>query len=202
MTATSNSIETLTPEHEVAGLFRLPPELRDLIYDHCYQKQRYMDAKTPPGCPVLYFDIRTPLPQLRMVSRRVQIEYDKRSLANRYLQLSLEEFIPHFKPYDRLPRLARTSTRLDLRLEFTDGFMKYWDSPGGLTLPEIISSALPTLHEDLPDVKDLRVCIRFGVLYCNYIPRLMRSMERFAGMSKEFRAKFTRLENLTVISMV
>lgn len=111
-------------------------------------------------------------------------------------------FIPYCKPCDRLPGLVRMSTRLDLNLDFVHAFMDSWDSPDGFTVQEIISSALPTSQEDLPHVKDVCVCLRFDRALCNWIPRIVRSMERFDHTFKVHRANFTRLESFTDIGVV
>lgn len=191
-----------TPNQEFAGFFDLPPELRDQIYDYCHRTCRYRNVNTPAGRPIFSFEVRAPLLKLRMVCRRTQIEYDKRSPANRHMKLSLKCFHPSWKPYDRLPRLAAMSSTLDLDLDFVHSFMSNWDSTPEYSVQEIISSALPTIIEGLPHVKDVRVYMHFEEYYCNWIQRIVRSMVRFDDTFEETQSTYPRIQHLKAISVV
>jgi hypothetical protein len=64
----------------------LPRELRDTIWDQCYQEKEYdicLRRKKSPG--TVNFSINALLPQLRLVSKQVNIEYNLRCPAKAVL---------------------------------------------------------------------------------------------------------------------
>lgn len=130
MAAVTTSADTAVAcDKQATGFFTIPPELRDLIYDFRLQdKQQQCDQCGSIGTPL--FAIRASLPQLRLTSRRVKTEYDRRWPLNSALNLCVASYNPFLRsferPLPRPPRLAAMSTVVSVDLEF-HGFIKaHW----------------------------------------------------------------------------
>lgn len=163
-TTSSSAITAVTYDKEITSFFSLPPELRDLIYDFCFQDEEQQCHQCGSlGTPS--FEIRASLPQLRLANRQVRTEYDMRWPLNSYLKFSVASYNPFLKsferPLPRPPRLAAMSTVVNVDLEF-HGFIKvHWDLPRYLTILDFIMPALTTLVEDLPHLERLKVSMHF-----------------------------------------
>ncbi|GAB7335208.1 hypothetical protein MBLNU13_g07629t1 [Cladosporium sp. NU13] len=98
----------------VFQFFALPRELRDMIYDHLRQD---VEENTDR----LTFNIRTIIPELRLVNRQFKTEYDERIAANDHKNTVTVTQRYERNPYEPskeipLPRLAALSTSLTVNI--------------------------------------------------------------------------------------
>jgi hypothetical protein len=73
--------ESIANSHEIFPFEKLPPELRDLIYDLLFQERR-------GAIHLWHYKIRTALPTIRLVNSRLKFEFDERSPVNSFIEAS------------------------------------------------------------------------------------------------------------------
>lgn len=81
-------------QHNRTGFLNLPRELRDAIYDLAFretQGEHVLTCKHQEKRGTVCFIRRTPLLQLRLVSRQINLEYDQRLPANNRLSVSTKQ---------------------------------------------------------------------------------------------------------------
>lgn len=203
--ALPSAVKAVDCNNEATNFFSLPPELRDLIYDFCFQdsQQQYHQCGSI-GTP--RFAIRTSLPQLRLASRQVKTEYDRRWPLNSTLSFSVASYNPFLKsferPLPRPPRLAAMSTTVKVDLEF-HGFIKvHWDLPQYLTMLDFITPVLPTLIEDLPHLEKLTVSMHFVNESCSWAQKVIRAFEKLDAVFEEVKAGYPQLGKLIELNAI
>lgn len=190
---------------ETTGFFSLPPELRDLVYDFCFQdKQQQCHQCGSIGTP--RFDISASLPQLRLVNRRVKTEYDRRWPLNSTLNFSIASYNPFLKsferPLPRSPRLAAMSTVLNVDLKF-HGFVKvHWDLPRYRTILDFIIPALSALIKDLPNLEKLKVSLHFLNENCDWAEKVIRTFEKLGAVFEDVKAEDPQLVKLVELNAI
>jgi hypothetical protein len=206
MAATSSSVVTgVAYNKEITSFFSLPPELRDLVYDFCFlDEEQQCHQCGSLGTP--RFNIRASLPQLRLASRQVKTEYDRRWPLNSALNLSVVSYNPFLKcferPLPRPPRLAAMSTVASVDLEF-HGFIKvHWDLPRYLTILDFIMPALTTLVEDLPHLERLKVSMHFLRESCGWAQKIIRAFEKLDTMFEEVKCSYPQLAKLVELNAI
>jgi hypothetical protein len=206
MAATSwCAVTAVACDKEITSFFSLPPELRDLIYDFCFQDEEQQCHQCGSlGTP--RFNTRASLPQLRLASRQVKTEYDRRWPLNSALNLSVASYNPFLKsferPLPRPPRLAAMSTIVNVDLEF-HGFVKvHWGLPRYLTILDFIVPALPALIADLPHLENLLVSMHFLRGSCGWAEKVIRSFEKLDTMFEDVKAGYPLLAKLVELSAV
>jgi len=204
MAAASSSADTaVARDKKITSFFSLPPELRDLIYDFCFQDEEQQCLQCGSiGTP--HFNSRASLPQLRLAKRRVQTEYDRRWPLNSSLNFSLTSYNPILKaferPVPRPPRLAAMSTVVSVDLEF-HGFVKvHWDLPRYLTILDFVLPALPTLVEDLPHLEKLVVSMHFLYESCGWAQKVIRAFEKLDAVFEDVKAGYPQLARLVELN--
>lgn len=204
--ASPSAVTAVALNKEITSFFSLPPELRDLIYDFCFQDEEQQCHQCGSlGTP--RFEIRASLPQLRLASRQVKTEYDRRWLLNSTINLSIASYNPFLKcferPLPRPPRLAAMSTIVNVDLEF-HGFIKvHWDLPRYLTVLDFVTPALTTLVKDLPHLEKLVVSMHFLRESCGWARKVVRSFDKLDAMFSDVKIgypQFTKLVELNAIS--
>lgn len=206
MAAVSTGADTAVAcDKESTGFFSLPPELRDLIYDFCFQDQQQQCHQCGSiGTP--RFDICASLPQLRLANRQVKIEYDRRWPLNSALNFSVASYNPFLRsferPLPRPPRLAAMSTVLNVDLEF-HGFIKaQWDLPRYSSILDFLVPVLPTLIEDLPHLERLRVSMHFKNERCSWAEKVIKSFERLDAVLEDVKADYPLLVKLVELNAI
>lgn len=205
MTASSSAITAVPCNKEITIFFTLPPELRDLIYDFCFQdSQQQCRQCGSMGTP--RFDIRASLPQLRLANRQVKTEYDRRWPLNSTLNFSVASYNPFLKsferPLPRSPRLATMSTVVSVDLEF-HGFVKvHWDLPQYVTILDFVTPALSTLIKDLPHLEKLFVSMRFMNESCSWAQKVIRAFERLDAVFEDVKADYPQLAKLVELNAI
>jgi hypothetical protein len=206
MAATSSSAVTaVARDKKTTSFFSLPPELRDLIYDFCFQDEEQQCHQCGSlGTP--RFEIRASLPHLRLANRQVKSEYDMRWPLNSTVNLSIASYNPFLKtferPLPRPPRLAAMSTIVSVDLEF-HGFVKvHWDLPRYLTILDFINPALSTLVEDLPHLEKLVVSMRFSRESCGWAQKVIRAFEKLDAMFEDVKAGYSQLAKLVELNAI
>ena len=198
------SIAAILCDEKISDFLSLPLELRERIYNFCFQdsQQEYEDCG-PIGTPK--FNIRAPLPQLRLANRQVKTEYDKHWPKNTALDFSVAYYNPFFTsfgPLPRLPRRAAMSTVVSVELEFHKVIWVHYDLPPHLTILEFIPAALPNLVEDLPLLERLNVSLRFGYQDCGWMEKVIRSFEKLDAMFEDVRDDYPGLAKLAELKAV
>jgi hypothetical protein len=206
MAAASSSADTAVAcDKEITSFFSLPPELRDLIYDFCFQDQQQQCHQCGSiGTP--RFSIRASLLQLRLANRQVRTEYDRRWPLNSALNLSVVSYNPFLKsferPLPRPPRLAVMSTVVSVDLEF-HGFIKvHWDLPRYLTILDFITPALSPLIEHLPYLEKLIVSMHFLYESCSWAKKVVRSLEKLDSVFEDVKAGYPQLAKLVELNAI
>lgn len=208
MTATPSGLDmALTCNKDVARFFALPIELRDKIYDFCYQEEQQRQEQcgriTRPA--TMLYNIRAPIPQLRLVNQQVKAEYDKRWPLNSTLDFSVDEYNPaleFFEPLPRLPRLAAMSTTVNVGLKLHRYIGAHYDLPRHLTVLDFIPAALPNLVEDLLHLKRLEVSLYFEYQTCHWVQKVIRSFGKVDTMFGDVKADYPRLAKLVKLNAV
>ena len=204
-TAFPSAVAAVACDKQTTSFFSLPPELRDLIYDLCFQDQRQQCHQCGSiGTP--RFTIRASLPQLRLVNRRLKTEYDRRWPLNSTLTFSIASYNPFLKsferPLPRPPRVVAMSTVANVDLEF-HGFMKaHWDLPRYLTILDFVTPALPTLIEDLPHLERLSVSMHFMNESCSWVEKVIRAFEKLDAVFEDVKAKYPQLAKLVELNAI
>jgi hypothetical protein len=192
-------------DKEVTSFFSLPLELRDLIYGFCFQdSQQQCHQCGSIGTP--RFNIRASLPQLRLASRQVRIEYDRRWHLNSTLKFSVASYNPFLKSFERplpqLPRLAAMSTVVNVDLEF-HGFIKvHWDLPQYLTILDFVIPALPTLIKDLPRLKKLTMSMQFLNESCSWAQKVIWAFEKLDAVFEDVKDGYPQLAKLVELNAI
>lgn len=192
-------------DDEITGFFSLPPELRDLIYDFCFQDEEQQCHQCGSlGTP--RFNIRASLPQLRLANRQIKTEYDRRWPLNSTLNMSIASYNPFLKtferPLPRPPRLAAMSTVASVDLEF-HGFIKArWGLPQYLTILDFMTPALPTLLEGLPYLEKLIVSMHFLRESCGWPEKVIRAFEKLDTMFEDVKAGHPLLAKLVELNAI
>lgn len=205
MAASSSAVTAVACNNEITSFFSLPLELRDLIYDFCFQDAQQQCRQCGSiGTP--RFDIRASLPQLRLANRQVKIEYDRRWRLNSTLNFSIASYNPFLKPFERpLPRptrLAAMSTVVNVDLEF-HGFIKvHWDLPQYLTILDFITPALSSLIEDLPHLETLVVSMHFMNENCMWAQNVIRAFEKLDAVFEDVKADYPQLAKLVELNAI
>lgn len=185
-----------------ARFFTLPTELRDKIYDFCYQEEQQQSQRYRA---TLLYNIHAPIPQLRLVNQQVKTEYDERWPLNSTLDFSVNNYNPtseRFEPLPRLPRLAAMSNMVNVDLKFHFYVGAYYDLPPHLTVLCFIPPALPNLVEDLPRLKRLNVSLYFENQTCKWIQKVIWSFEKVDTMYHDVKADYPRLAKLVKLNAV
>ena len=171
------------------GFLSLPPELRDRIYDFCFQdRQLKHDRSGSLRFKTVCYNIRASLPHLRLVNRQVKAGYDKGSPLNSTLDISVTEYGPkvgRHQQLPRLPRLAAMSTIVSVDLMFHRHLRLYYEARGYLTMLPYLAPVLPDLAEDLPHIQRLTVSLHFEDETCDWIQEVIRSFENVDTMFKD-----------------
>ena len=205
MTAFSSAIIAVPCNKEVTTFFSLPPELRDLIYDFCFQDmQQQCHQCGSIGTP--RFSTRASLPQLRLTSRQVKTEYDRRWPRSSTLNFSVASYNPFLKSFERPlpepPRLAAMSTVVSVDLEF-HGFVKvHWDLPQYVTILDFVTPALSTLIKDLPHLEKLFVSMRFMNESCSWAQKVIRAFARLDAVFEDVKADYPQLAKLVELNAI
>jgi hypothetical protein len=206
MAASSSSADTSAArDEEITSFLSLPPELRDLIYDFCFQDEEQQCLQCGSiGTP--RFSIRASLPQLRLANRQVKSEYDRRWPLNSALNLAIVSYNPFLKSFERpLPRppyLAAMSTVVNVDLEF-HGFIKAnWDLPRYLTILDFVTPALPALIEDLPYLEKLVVSMHFLYESCGWAEKVIRAFEKLDAVFEDVKAGYPQLAKLVELNAI
>lgn len=192
-------------DNETIGFFSLPLELRDLIYDFCFHDQQQQCHQSGSiGTP--RFDTRASLPQLRLVDRRLKTEYDRRWPLNSTLDFSVASYNPFLKtferPLPRPPRLAAMSTVVSVDLEFHGSIKAHWDLPQYVTILDFTIPALPTLIEDLPHLRKIKVSMRFLNESCSWAEKVIRAFERLDAVFEDVKAEYLQLAKLVELNAI
>jgi hypothetical protein len=204
-TASSNAVAAVACDREITSFFSLPPELRDLIYDFCFQDEEQQCHQCGSlGTP--RFNTRASLLQLRLASRQVKSEYDMRWPLNSTLTFTVASYNPFLKsferPLPRPPRLAAMSAVLSVDLEF-HGFVKvHWDLPRYLTILDFILPALPALIEDLPRLEKLVVSMHFLRESCGWAQKIIRAFEKLDTLFEEVKCSYPQLAKLVELNAI
>jgi len=97
-------------DDKVTGIFSLPRELRDRIYDTAREEHRRVVEDVE-------FIFRAAVPTLRLVNRQFKVEFDERSSANTFV---LVTYPPNHCNFVKFPRLALKSRFLELAFKGAD----------------------------------------------------------------------------------
>lgn len=206
MAATSSSaVPAAAWDKETTGFFSLPLELRDLIYDFCFQDQQQQCHQCGSiGTP--RFDIRASLPELRLANRQIKTEYDRRWPLHSALKLSIASYNPFLKAFERPlpqpPRVAAMSTVASVDLEF-HGFIKvHWALPRYLTVLDFVIPALQNLVGNLPHLVKLEVSMHFMNESCSWAQNVIWAFEKLDAVFQNVKIDYPQLAKLVELNAI
>jgi hypothetical protein len=200
---------TMAPSEDITGFLKLPPELRDRIYDFCFQeKQQKHDRSGFRRAGTTCFDIRASLPQLRLANRQVKSEYNKRSPLNSILEAPVTNYNFYTERYEQLsllPRLAAMSTVVSVSLEFHNHIDAYYycdDLQLDLRMLTSINPALTELVEALPHLKRLNVSMYFLNQTCSWVQEVMSFSQKVYTVLDAGMINYPQLAKLAELSLI
>jgi hypothetical protein len=158
--------ESIANSHEIFPFEKLPPEIRDLIYDLVFHEREEQIADW-------HYNIRTTSPDMRLLNRQVKREYDQRPPINNFIEVSEIMNCPLLEGPSRLPALlAARMTTLHFnaitcvdRPEHGPGCMER-KHLAQMELRNGYESGLDKLVNDLPLLKKVTMSVSCGNLSC------------------------------------